>query len=164
MSVYPERECRWFFFLTRRRLFSTDDYFRGGLVTRFRRGFSASLRQMANATSSPPPPSSSRNVAPASRPVHRKQTRKLRRRFIRKHTDLLKNALTNSRPIYTSERSTSTKLSKTFLYLKRTELQLILSRKYLNSNRLVYWKLNSVFENKMLKQNSVSFDSVSSPQ
>ena len=138
MSVYPERECRWFFFLTRRRLFSTDDYFRGGLVTRFRRGFSASLRQMANATSSPPPPpSSSRNVAPASRPVHRKQTRKLRRRFIRKHTDL-KNALTNSRPIYTSERSASTKLSKTFLHLKRTELQLlILSRKYLNSNRLV---------------------------
>lgn len=45
-------KCRWFFFLSQRRLFSTGDYFRGGLVTRFRRGFSASLRQMASATPS----------------------------------------------------------------------------------------------------------------
>lgn len=69
-AVYIRSEYRWFFFLTWRRLFSTGDYFRGGLVTRFRRGFSASLRQMANATSSPPPPpSSSGNIVPADKPV-----------------------------------------------------------------------------------------------
>lgn len=68
-AVYIRSECRWFFFLTWRRLFSTGDYFRGGLVTRFRRDFSASLRQMANATSSPPPPSSSGKIVPADKPV-----------------------------------------------------------------------------------------------
>lgn len=66
--VYIRSECRWFFFLTWRWLFSTGDYFRDGLVTRFRFSFSASLRQMANATSSPLPPLSG-NVVPADKPV-----------------------------------------------------------------------------------------------